>query len=193
VKYLGTDITRDIERSMFDYMPKEYGDYVQSQAIVSADASELETYNEKVTDVMAQFFIDTTTWGLAKWERVVNVPTDETKPLSQRRAVVKSKLRGIGTVTVDMIKNVAQSYANGAVDVVELPATYSIKITFIDTRGVPENLADIQQAIRDIIPAHLAISFEYTYLRWSELDAKNYTWTTLDGLALTWDQFERLK
>ncbi|AZU64884.1 phage portal protein [Neobacillus mesonae] len=178
---------------MFEYMPREYADYRESMAMVQAEAGEFEKLNDKVRDVLDQFFIDTATWGLANWERIFGIVADESKPLEQRRSVIKSKLRGYGTVTAAFIKNVAESFENGAVDVVEDAANYTVKITFIDTRGVPGNLDDIKKALRDIIPAHLAISFEFTYLRWSEFDAKNYTWSTLEAKALTWDQFERLK
>jgi hypothetical protein len=164
VKLLGTDIERDVERSMFDYMPREYEDLRESRAIIQAEAAEFETLNDKIADVLAQFFVDTATWGLANWERICGIPTDESKPVDQRRSVIKSKLRGIGTVTVDLIKNVAEAYYNGEVEVIEQPSLYTVKIKFVSKLGVPPNLADIQNALREIIPAHLAINFEFSYL-----------------------------
>ncbi|MCL6615562.1 MAG: YmfQ family protein, partial [Anoxybacillus ayderensis] len=73
-------------------------------------------------------------------------------------------LRGIGTVTVALIKNVAESWYNGEVEVTEQPSLYTVKIKFVSKLGVPSNLADIQNALREIIPAHLAINFEFSYL-----------------------------
>jgi hypothetical protein len=164
VKLLGTDIERDVERSMFDYMPREYEDLRESRAIIQAEAAEFETLNDKIADVLAQFYVDTATWGLANWERICGIPVDESKPIDQRRSVIKSKLRGIGTVTVDLIKNVTEAYYNGEVEVTEQPSLYTVKIKFVSKLGVPPNLADIQNALREIIPAHLAIDFEFSYL-----------------------------
>ncbi|AND39627.1 YmfQ family protein [Cytobacillus oceanisediminis] len=188
MKFLGTELTRNIERDMFDYMPKEYEDYRESRAIIQSEAAEFESLNAQITDVLAQFFIDTATWGLANWEQLVDVPTDPTKPLNQRRSVIKSKLRGIGTVSVSLIKNVAESYANGEVDVVEESANFTIRIKFVSTLGVPENLADIQKAITDIIPAHLAINFEFTYVLYSQLEAKYADYNAVVASGLTYEQ-----
>jgi len=164
VKLLGTDIERNIERDMFDYMPREYEDLRESRAIIQAEAAEFETLNAAIADVLAQFYVDTATWGLANWERICGIPINESKPIDQRRSVIKSKLRGIGTVTVGLIKNVAEAYYNGQVEVIEQPSLYTVKIKFVSKLGVPPNLADIQNALREIIPAHLAIDFEFSYL-----------------------------
>ncbi|KQC48545.1 phage portal protein [Geobacillus sp. Sah69] len=149
---------------MFGYIPREYEDYRESRAIVKTEAAEFEALNAKIADVLAQFFVDTATWGLSHWERICGIPIDESKPVEQRRSVIKSKLRGIGTVTVDLIKNVAEAYYNGEVEVIEQPSLYTVKIKFVGKLGVPPNLADIQNALRGIIPAHLAIDFEFSYL-----------------------------
>jgi Uncharacterised protein conserved in bacteria (DUF2313) len=190
VKLLGTELTRNIERDMFDYMPREYEYLRESSEIIKAEAVEFETLNNTIADVLAQFFVDTTTWGLSYWERACGIPVDESKPIDQRRSVIKSKLRGIGTVTVDLIKNVAEAYSYGEVDVTEDYANYTVIVTFVGERGVPANLTDIENALREIIPAHLAINYKFTYLRWSELDSYGWTWDALDAQMLSWDEFE---
>ncbi len=110
--------------------------------------------------------------------------------MAERRAVIKSKQRGYGTVTVSLIKNVAESYANGTVEVTEQFELYQFTISFIDTRGIPPNLDDLKEVIEKIKPAHLAVIYTFTYLNWDELDAKNLTWDELDAKNLTWDEFE---
>jgi Uncharacterised protein conserved in bacteria (DUF2313) len=175
-------INRDINQSMYDYLPKYYEDVREVRAIVDGESASFDRLHADINDVLAQFFVDTATWGLANWERLVGVAVDESKPLNQRRSVVKSKLRGIGTVTVALIKNVAESYSNGEVDVIEEPATYTIRVKFVGRMGVPENLADIQSAIRDILPAHLAVNFEFTYVLYDQLKV-NYA--DYNAVALT--------
>ncbi|CAK4840692.1 unnamed protein product [Aphanomyces euteiches] len=58
------------------------------------------------------------------------------------------------------------------------------------THGIPENLADIQNALRDLIPAHLDISYEFNYFIWNELDELGKTWDQTDALGLTWEQWD---
>jgi len=73
-------------------------------------------------------------------------------------------MRGFGKVSGDMIKNVAQAYDGGTVDVAVSPSEYKIIITFIDTLGVPVNLDDLKQALEDIKPAHMTLSYTFRYL-----------------------------
>ncbi len=186
-------MTRDIRRDMSDYLPQYYEEFRIVQNVLDREANEFVALNGAIKTVLDQFFIDTATYGLARWEKACGIPTDETKPIEQRRAVVKSKIRGVGTVTVALIKSVAEAYDSGEVNVAEDSANYSIKITFIGNRGIPPNLNDTKAALREIIPAHLGITYEFTYLRWDEVDSFGWTWNVLDSMSLTWDEFEVYK
>lgn len=77
MKLLGTDLTREVVRDMFDYMPKEYEDYKESRELIQSQAQEFETLNARIEDVLRQFFIDTATWGLVEWERIIGVKNSE--------------------------------------------------------------------------------------------------------------------
>lgn len=150
--------------NLFQYLPNYYQDIREFQTLIGTENEEVEQLSATIDEVLEQFYVDTATWGLSHWERICGIPIDESKPVEQRRSVIKSKLRGIGTVTVALIKNVAESWYNGEVEVTEQPSLYTVKIKFISKLGFPSNLADIQNALREIIPAHLAINFEFSYL-----------------------------
>lgn len=152
-----------IRTAMGDYIPRYYSDSIIVGNLLGRESTEVSALNAEIYEVLAQFYVDTATWGLAQWERVCGIVTDETKPIEQRRSVIKSKLRGIGTVTVELIKNVAEAYVNGEVEVTEDSASYTLVVRYISALGVPENIADIESALRDIIPAHLSISYRYRY------------------------------
>ena len=47
--------------------------------------------------------------------------------------------------------------------------------------------------MRDVIPAHLDITYEFTYLTWAEFDNYNKIWQEWDNLNLTWKDFEKYK
>jgi hypothetical protein len=147
-----------------------------------------------LTETLDQNFIATATWGLEIWERELGVAVSTGQNLEQRRSVVLSKIRGIGTVTSELIRNVASAYAKGTVEVVgnELPTPYTVSIKFVDTRGIPESMTALKGVIREVVPAHLEILYLYTYLNWSELDAAEYSWDELDEAELTWTMFEKL-
>ena len=169
------------------YLPRYYEEIREAQAIVSADESAINQLNADIDDVLAQFFVDTATWGLANWERICGISTDETKPIDQRRSVVKSKLRGIGTVTVGLIESVAESYANGDVEVIEDNANYTIAIKFVGKLGVPPNLDDIKKALRDIIPAHLVVNYVFTYVTYDQLKTQFASYSAMASSGKTYD------
>lgn len=181
-------MSRDIKRAMGDYLPKYYADSPEMQNIIDVESSEMTTLNAAIVDVLNQYFVDKATWGLAYWERVCGIPTDESKPYTQRRSVIKSKLRGVGTVTVALIKNVAEAYLNGEVEVAEDSANYTINVTFVGKLGVPANLNDIKNALREIIPAHLAIGYEFVYLTFGDLAASGKTFADIEAAGLTFGE-----
>jgi uncharacterized protein YmfQ (DUF2313 family) len=151
---------------------------------------ELHDFKSKLEEALNQFYIDAATYTLERWERELGIPVNHSKPIEFRRSVIKSKLRGSGTVTVKMIKNVAESYGNGEVEIIEDNANYAFTIKFVGIRGIPPNLNDLKTAIEEIKPAHIRHKFSYTYLIWDEQDTKNPTWDELDALNLKWDEYE---
>jgi hypothetical protein len=169
----------DIDRAMHDYLPLYYADI----DIIDREADEVAQINAAIYDVLAQFFVDTATWAIDRWERIFGITTDAAKPIEQRRSVIKSKLRGVGTVTTALVESVAESYANGDVMVTENNASYTVTITYVSALGVPPNLSDIQAAIRDILPAHLAVNFVFKYYLYADLIASGKTYADISGIT----------
>lgn len=155
-------------------------------SVMDAQGHELDLLSQSLDGVLDQFFVDTATWGLARWEQEYGIATDENKPIEQRRSVVRSKIRGIGTVTPALIKSVTESYANGEVAVSVDYANYTVTVTFVSTYGVPPNMQDVQQAVNDILPAHLAVKFVFRFYTYNELISSRRTYAQL--LGGTYDQ-----
>lgn len=161
-------------------LPQIYQDSPEYQEMVRVKGIIFDRLESHIDDVFDNFFIDSATWGLAIMEEEYKVPTDITKPLNQRRSVLKAKKRGIGTVSASMIKSVAESFQNGSVDVLAIKNQSKIIVTFNDVFGIPPNLDDIKGAIRKILPAHRIIEFEFRFLLIREVDAM-----TLNELEVT--------
>lgn len=158
-------------------------------AIIQVEGQEFDNIRASLADILKQFYVETATeWGLDLWEQMLDLTSYAGKPLDQRRSRIISKLRGMGTVTVNLIKNVAESYVYGTVEVTENPALYSFTIKFVDPRGAPPNLDDVKAAIEEIKPAHLAVEYQFTYLIYDELKASGHTYDQLLAHSLTYDQ-----
>lgn len=141
----------------------EFFRYVDSRSILTADSEKL-----------------------VKWEVLLGIPVNLNKPLSERRSVAISKLRGIGTVTAELIKNTAEAYEFGEVEVV--PGNGTIGIQFVSNLGVPPNLDDIKKALREIVPAHLGITFTYKYNTYATVKSSYPAYNNMSASGLTYNQ-----
>lgn len=178
---------------MNDYLPHFYRDSKTVASVIAPEAEELASLSAVTSDVLDQFFVPSATWGLARWEKIFGLPTDLSKTYEQRRAIIMSRIRGTGAVTPALIAIVASAFANGEVAVRENdPFTpYTIEVKFVGTRGVPNDLPALKEAIREILPAHLEVAYAFTYLIWDELDLNALAWSDLDDALFTWDTLER--
>lgn len=176
--------TSHLNPDLMSYLPPFYAEFnemVQLQDSISGELGKLQFH---LDDLLDQFFVETATWGLDLWERFLGLGTDRTKSYERRREIVKAKLRGAGTSTKAMIKNAAEAFSGGDVEVIEHALEYRFEVQFIGVKGIPQNMLGLTQAIEEIKPAHLAFSFKYTYTWWDKL--KELTWN--DAKTMTWDQ-----
>lgn len=146
------------------------------QNILSTDINSLASSLNKTID---QCFVNTATALLSRYEKIYGIEVDVSKSDEFRRERIRAKIRGTGTVTKQMIVDVAKSYSNGEVEVIEDNENYSFRIKFVGTLGVPANMADLTLTIEEIKPAHLSFIFEYVYRTHAELS--HYTHAQLNA------------
>jgi len=167
---------------MLDNMPQYYLTSIVMRTIWDAQGREIDQLYQALDEVLKQFFVSTATWGLELWEQFLGLPIDKTKPEQFRRERITAKLRGYGTITKEVIKNVASAFANGEVEVIEYPSEYKFVVKFVGVKGIPPNMSDLTKTIEEIKPAHLNYEYQYTYNVWKFLTSKiwndltSYTW-----------------
>lgn len=141
-----------------------YYDRLIYNALLNAIGRQMDDIEARETDIINQLFIKTATWGLALWEEDYELSSFAGKPYEQRRSRIISKRRGMGKVSVSLLKRVAESYINGTVDVHKEPNSAIFRVKFIDNLGIPPNLEDLKEALYDTIPSHMDVEYEYKYL-----------------------------
>lgn len=160
------------------------------QSILSGKTNDLSNGLDKTID---QCFINTATDLLSRYEEIHGIQIDVSKSDVFRRERIRAKIRGIGTVTKQMIEDTAASYSNGEVEIIEDNENYRFIVKFVGTLGIPANMEGLTQTLEEIKPAHLDFEFEFTYLTWDDFDSYNKTWDEWDNLNLTWDEFEKYR
>lgn len=192
VKYVENTITPvDIEKYKIDltkYVPPFVIEIPEMKASYDVQGIELGGFLYYSDDVKKQLRIDTATWGLVYWEERYGIETNLDLSYEQRREMVKAKKRGQGTTTMQMIKNVAEVFSGGEVNVIENTGPYIFTIQFVGVKGIPRNMQAFINMLEDIKPAHLGYEFKYTYTVWNFLKEKKLTWN--NSKAKTWDQLK---
>lgn len=172
---------------LMKYLPYYYQTSEIMKSIQNSNSIEVGNLRYSIDDSINQFFVESATWGLNRLEGIFNIQTDINKSYEERREILKAKLRGSGTVTKEMIKNVAQAFSGGEVEVIEDNPNYNFTIKFIGIKGIPKNMQGLIDAIEDIKPAHLGYSFSYTYTTWDLLKS-NLTWNKAN--IKTWNELK---
>lgn len=146
------------------------------------DAFEIEEniLNETVESIRKQFFVDSATYGLDNWEKMLGI-SKNTFDVLTRRENIKAKMRSKGTTTFTMIKNLCEAYSNGIVEINVDYSNYTFEIVFVSTIGVPLSFEELDRVINEIKPCHLAHSYKFNYNTHSDIskytheELANYT------------------
>lgn len=172
--------------NLMKYLPWYYEKSITMKEIQESIAKEFGVLAYYMENAQKQFFIDTATWGLSIYEKELGLKTNLSLTYEERREIIKAKLRGMGTTTKAMIKNTAEAFSGGEVDVIEYPSEYRFVVKFIGIKGIPRNMESFINMLETIKPAHLAYEFKYTYTVWNHLT--DLTWGQAN--TMTWDELK---
>lgn len=157
--------------SLINKLPSFYDNYI-TKPIQDSFAVEANLMNDKVEKTLEQFYVDSATYGLDYWEKMLGISKNN-NDIQTRRENIKAKMRSRGTTTVSVIKNICEAYSNGEVDIIVNHSDYSFVIDFIGSIGIPRAFAELDKTINEIKPCHLAHSYRFNYNTHSNL--ANYT------------------
>lgn len=183
----GTPTRQEIELlipHLMKYLPWYYQRSKVMREMQDSIAKEFGIFVYYIEDVHRQVSIDTAIWGLSIYEKELGLKTNMSLSLEERREMIKAKLRGRGTTTKEMIKNTAEAFSGGQVEVIEYPEEDYFVVRFIGVKGIPRNMQGFIDMLEMIKPAHLAYGFKYTYTIWNNL--KKLIWNETN--KITWDK-----
>ena len=155
-------------------LPDYYDKNVTMQTLQTLLSEVTDDLENGLSSTISECFASTASGLLSRYEQLLGLEVDVSKPDDFRRERIRAKISGVGTTTKEMVKNVAGSYSNGEVEVIEDAANYRFVIRFVGTLGIPGNVADLKLTIEEIKPAHLAVEYEYIYNTWGDVAA--LTW-----------------
>lgn len=173
---------RDINADMHTYLPPHYNDLEDVQIMLDAEASEIVRIQARLYEVLDQFYVNSATYGLDRWESEVGIDKIPQRSTDSRRHYINAKLRGTGTVSESLLKSVVDSFYFA--EITDIPNEHQVNVKLLGKRGEPRNLEDIDVAVTDIIPAHLQPNYEFTFATWGEINNAQLTWKDADDKTM---------
>ena len=147
--------------SLINKLPSFYDNYI-TKPIQDSFTVEANSINDEVENTLNQFFVDSATYGLDYWEKMLGISKNN-NDIQTRRENIKAKMRSRGTTSIEVIKNICEAYSYGEVEIVVDHSNYSFEINFIGSIGVPKAFAELDKTINEIKPCHLAHSYKFNY------------------------------
>lgn len=181
-------LPEELFERMLSYLPKYERTSEVFRQLIASQAKEIYQLLLELESIEKQLFVATADWGLDFWEEFLGlskeVLTDEA-----RRERMLLKLISKMPATLSNTEKLASRIINKQVKIVEDYENQSILIKSYEN-GIPEDSLYLYTYIRDFIPAHLGIVFEYRL--WDWLDSREWTWDYFDSLNLTWDKYKEI-
>ena len=174
-----TEIKR--ETDLLEYLPSFYHNSDVIKSFMESNSIEVDTLKAYVDDLVKNLYIKTATWGLDLFEEELGLVTDKSISYEERRERILAKKRGNGTTTKAMIKNTAEAFSGGEVEVIENFNDYSFVVKFVGIKGIPKNLTLFKKMIEEIKPAHLNYELAFTYTVWDMIMSKSNTWSNFNN------------
>jgi uncharacterized protein YmfQ (DUF2313 family) len=165
-------------------MPGFYENSGMMMNLFLVEDKEIQNLRDALESTLNQYFIESADTTIDRWEKEVGLPKSNL-PLEQRRSTIMSKLRGYGTVTVSKLRNVCAAYGNGDAQIIEKPSTYEFEIKFDSIMGIPPNMDDLKKVIEQIKPAHLGVTYVYTFLTMGELSSYDFSMSQMTLMNMT--------
>ena len=152
---------------LINKLPYFYSNKI-TRSIQDGLSVESNSASDGVSSTLNQFFVDSATWGLDNWEKMLGIHKN-TFDIQTRRENIKAKMRSRGTTSIDVIKNICEAYSNGVVEINVNHSDYSFEISFISTIGVPLSFEEMDRVVNEIKPCHLAHSYNFNYNTHSDI------------------------
>lgn len=164
--------------SMVQSLPAAYRKDPWVLALLDAVGQADEGQRQAARDTAAQLLLDSMTWLLDAAEQEAGVTPAPGAGVEERRSALAAKWRSAaGKCDIGLIQRVCDSWKNGEVAVQYGGSTVTLQ--FVGSLGVPDAAAldQLAAAVREVIPAHLALGWLFRYLLVREVSAM-----TVDGL-----------
>lgn len=146
------------------YLPQFLQEDEHFKATLAACSTEHEKYRLLLDETTNQFYIETATWGLTDWERILDLKPDADDSYEQRRNRILLKLQAHNTSTVSFITNLIKRYCTEESKVTVIEDNEHCMFHAEITDGTVSYADNLLDALNTYKPAHLGFDILMRYL-----------------------------
>ncbi len=151
---------RDEKADISKYLPEFVRGDPALGRVLAIESEEHERQRLEIRDLLAQAFIDTATWGLTDWERILGLKPDAGDSYEQRRNRILLKLQGRQVSTLDFMARLCARYTvDKAAEIEEHNEENRFRVYL---HGGVSDLPGLREALETYKPAHLAYNICHT-------------------------------
>lgn len=170
---------RDIYRSLTEKLPSIFANDLIIQGLLRIFAVEMTKLSATIAWVLDQRDVDTASDDeLSRFEKELDVKLGLNWTADQRREVIKQRLTKPSLLTKNGFKQQMRQFYVCGVD--ENYTEQRVETTILSKRGVPVDIASMEDAVERVLPAHLEHEFIYTWLPVGEIAAVELTCGGID-------------
>lgn len=147
-----------MKHSLFSYEPDTYKKSQVMREILNAQEAQLLKEEERQSGIVADMYPSQTIHP-ERWEKEYGI--EQAEGVEQRRSNILAKIKGTGTVTSEVVKDITLSYIDGIVDVEEDPDDSMIYIT-VESEDQIQEVKSLFYQLYGIIPAHIEVHVSQT-------------------------------
>ena len=150
---------------MLQSLPTAYRRDAWVIALLGAVQAVDDGQRDAAREAAAQLFLDTMTYILPVEERIAGLTPGKGDTEAERRSALSAKWRSAaGKCDLEQLKTICGAWQGVAAQVDYDAAQYLLDMLFRSWGAMPTNMDRVRQALREVIPAHLAVQYVYRYL-----------------------------
>lgn len=176
---------RDYVSHMLKYLPLYERKSAIYKVVLKSSDREFRNVEQLQTIVERNIFIHTAMEYVSLYERDLAIKQQLNLNYDQRREQITARTRAVfDQTTITTMKSVASAFSNGEVDIHPTKIDGVFECEFVGTVGIPNNIDGLKEAMELIIPAHLEMTYKYSFQVWDNWNSKH--WTCIK--PLTWEE-----
>lgn len=187
------DLKIDYNEQMLSRYPEVIKAIKEFQLLTKVESVEVESLHDELTKILCNaYIVDADATKISQWESFLGITplpkgdsTDELW-LSDRRETILARLYRTQKLNSQSIAEVVSIFTGGSALSYFKNGTIHVYITPPKDNKQYQFL-NVEQELRNKIPAHLSLRVERNYYTWEEIESSNRTWEDVENNFPTWE------